>query len=115
MIARVERIEIGRTHAGHILTAYGVAEGIGWSRPQLRPRTGMAGPDGYVVFDMVATPPAPPKPPKSGVAPPPPPPPGATQRLRADTVAPDAMMATALGVRVYGVDGGAEIAFVLRP
>lgn len=114
VIARVDRIEMGRTHSGHILTAYGAAEGMGWSRPQLRPRTGMTGPDGYVVFDMVATPPPPPAPPARG-AQPIPPPPGLTQKLRADTVAPDAMIATALGVRVFGLAGGAEITFVVQP
>lgn len=113
VVARVERLEIGRVHKGFILTAYAQADGIGWSRPQLRPRTGAVGPDGYFEFDFVASP-APPPMPKGG-KPPPPPPPGLTQNLRADTPVSDALLENARGVRVFGALAGAEIGFVTAP
>lgn len=114
VVARVARLEIGRTHDGFILTAYAEADGVGWSRPQLRPRTGTVGPDGFFEFDFVASPAAPPKP-KKGKPPPPPPPPGLTQKLRADTPVSDALMENARGVRVFGAQAGAEISFVAAP
>jgi len=114
VVARVERVELGRTHKGFILTAYAEADGIGWSRPQLRPRTGAVGEDGFFAFDFVASPAGPPKPQKSK-APPPPPPPGLTQKLRADTPVSDALMENAVGVRVFGAQAGAEIGFVVQP
>jgi len=113
VVARVARLEIGRVHKGFILTAYAEADGVGWSRPQLRPHTGMVGPDGYFEFDFVASPAAPPKP-KGGKLPPPLPP-GLTQKLRADTPVSDALLQNARGVRVFGVQAGAEIGFAAAP
>jgi len=114
VVARVERVELGRTHKGFILTAYAEADGIGWSRTQLRPRTGAVGEHGLSTLDYTASPAGPPKPQK-GKAPPPPPPPGLTQKLRADTPVSDALMENAVGVRVFGAQAGAEIGFVVQP
>lgn len=59
-IESVAGIEIGRTSNGLLLTAYGVAPGMGYSLPALRVRReGQPGPDGFIEFDFVASEPIP--------------------------------------------------------
>lgn len=57
-VEQLAGLEIGRTRDGIVLSAYGVAPGIGYSQPTLTPRRGgTLASDGYLDFDFVATPP----------------------------------------------------------
>lgn len=103
-VMQVRNIEIGRTRDGFLITAHGMAAGPGYSRPTLRPRHGGApGPDGYIEFDLVATPPPP------GLALPP----ASAQelRLRADLPVDTATLRGAAGVRVMAAEGGVQLDF----
>ncbi len=55
-VQSVRSIEIGRTRDGFLITAYGVAQGLGYAQPELRPRRdGAPGIDGYIEYDFVAS------------------------------------------------------------
>jgi len=100
----VRGIEVGRTRRGMMITAYGTAPGIGFGAPRLVPRRGgRPGPEGFLDFDFVATPPDPgfelPAGPVKGRA------------LRADLeLAPEALQGAA-GIRVHARVGGMMMPF----
>ena len=100
-VVRIDELELGRLFSGFMLTAVGVAPGLGYFAPELRPRFGgELGPDGFYEFDFVAA--APPEPVKSDVS-------GiAARRIRADfEITPD-MLRAARGVRVWSARGNVE-------
>lgn len=94
--------EIGRTHDGFVLSATGLAQGVGWRAARLRPVTVVAGPDGFIEFVLVAEPPAARDP-------------GLQQRIRADTVLAPEQLAFARGARVSARAGTAETLFPAPP
>ena len=103
-IQAVRTLEIGRTRDGFLLTAYGTAPGLGYSLPTLRPRRGGApGLDGYIEYDFVAT-----EPPAGFDLPP-----GTSQTraLRADLPVTASALRGAAGIRVMGLQGGAQLDF----
>lgn len=54
-VVAVTQVEMGRTRNGLVITAYGLAPGVGYSMPELRPRRdGKPAPDGYIDYDFVA-------------------------------------------------------------
>lgn len=107
-IQSVHAIEIGRTRDGFLVTAHGTAPGLGYAQPTLRPRRGGApGIDGYIEYDFVAT-----EPPVGFDLPP-----GTaqTRRIRADLPVSANVLRGVAGVRVMGLQGGAQLDFVPVP
>lgn len=100
MIDDVSGAQLGRTRDGFLLSAQGSTAGASWRTPRLRPRLGVAGPDGFIEFDFMAAPPAAAEDT-----------PGATQRLRADTVLAPEQLRGAVGARVHGRRSLAEVRF----
>ena len=103
-IQAVRSVEMGRTRDGFLITAYGTAAGLGFSKPALRARrAGAPGADGYIEFDFVAFEPAP------GFNLPP----GNTQTrsVRADLPVPLGALQGALGLRVLSLTGGVQMDF----
>ncbi|TVQ58552.1 MAG: hypothetical protein EA355_01545 [Rhodobacteraceae bacterium] len=97
-LARVSAVEIGRLADGLALTVFGEPPAAGWTRATLEPRGGGLGPDGWLAFDLVASPPREPS-----AAP--------LRPLRADALIPAAALAGAQGLRVHAAGGAAEIVF----
>lgn len=59
-VQALQRVEIGRTRTGYVITAFGTAPGTGWGGATLRARRdGRPGTDGFLDFDFVAVPPDP--------------------------------------------------------
>lgn len=103
-VESVRGIEIGRARDGVVITAYGIAPGLGYSAPRLRERrNGRLGTDGYLDFDFVADAP------DRGFALPK----GEPQAriLRADRLISIEVLRGAAGIRVHGASGGQQIAF----
>ena len=103
-VREVRSVEIGRTRNGFLITAYGVAPGLGYARPTLRPRRdGAPGIDGYLEYDFVASEP----PPGFGL------PEGTPQAraLRADLPVDGSALRGVAGLRVLGLSGAAQISF----
>lgn len=104
-VEQVASLEIGRTRDGIVLTAYGVAPGIGYAAPTLVPRRGgQAASDGFLDFDFVATPPDV----GFGLGQ------GSNSRarlVRADRLIKGQRLRGVVGVRVHGARGGQQIAF----
>lgn len=58
IMAEITGLEVGRTRDGIVLTAIGLAPGIGFAEPRLAARrNGLPDSQGIVDFDFVATPP----------------------------------------------------------
>ncbi|HET7410025.1 MAG TPA: hypothetical protein VFJ13_07475 [Paracoccaceae bacterium] len=107
-IQTVRNVEIGRTRDGFLITAYGMAQGLGYSTPTLRPRRGGApGIDGYIEYDFVAS-----EPPAGFDLPS-----GSPQmrQLRADLPVSANALRGAAGIRVLGLSGGAQLDFAPPP
>lgn len=100
IVATVDRLEIGRTADGFMLTALGATDGLGWTAAQLRPAEPPPGREGWAVFDLVALPPASPEGP-----------PGARGAVRADTPLDPALVGQVEGVFVRALDGAVEGVF----
>ena len=98
-VVEVEDIEIGRTRDGLVITAIGLAPGVGYASPDLRPRRdGQPGPDGYLDFDFVA------RAPLTPVA-------GGQNATRARLIRADHLIAIrdlrgARGIRIHAAEGG---------
>lgn len=107
-VQTVDSVEIGRTRDGFLLTAHGAAPGLGYSLPALRQRRdGAPGIDGYIEYDFVAT-----EPPAgfdlpAGTA--------QTRRLRADLPISVATLRGVAGIRVMGLQSGAQLDFAPVP
>ncbi|GMG81308.1 hypothetical protein LNKW23_05210 [Paralimibaculum aggregatum] len=103
-VQAVQRLEIGRTRAGLMLTAYGTAPGLGFSNPRLVARRGGApASDGMLDYDFVVD-----TPPRGLTMPP--------GTLKARAVRADAELQidtarTARGVRVHATVGGVQMFF----
>lgn len=103
-IERVLNLEIGSTRDGFMISATGLAPGLGYSRPQLRPRRqGAPGPDGFIDLDFVAQ--APDSRLKLGV--------GETsaRHLQVGLPVKPSDLRGAAGIRVHGLAGGLQMAF----
>ena len=56
--SRIDNLELGRLYRGYMLTAIGLAPGLGYWDPKLVIRyNGELAPDGFYEFDLVARPP----------------------------------------------------------
>lgn len=98
-VVEVRDIEIGRIRNGLVITAVGTAPGVGYSRPELRPRReGQAGPDGYLDFDFVAR--APRQPPATSDAP------ARARSVRADRLIEINDLRGVRGIRIHAAEGG---------
>lgn len=98
-VVEVRDIEIGRIRNGLVITAIGTAPGLGYSRPELRPRRGgRAGPDGYLDFDFVAR--APRQPPAASDAP------ARARTVRADRLIEINDLRGVRGIRIHATEGG---------
>jgi hypothetical protein len=97
-LARVTNVEIGRLANGVALTVFGEPPAPGWARAALLPRGDGPGPDGWLTFDLVGTPPLAP------ISSP-------IRALRADALIPTAALAGATGVRIRAAEVVAEVAF----
>lgn len=103
-VEAVEKIEIGRTRTGLVITAIGVAPGLGYARPRLRPRReGQPGTDGLIDFDFVATPPDPGLALGQGDV--------RARTLRADYLIDIETLRQARGIRIHGRDRGVQLVF----
>jgi len=103
-IEAVRHIEIGRTRDGYVITARGVAPGLGHGAPELRARReGKAGPDGFIDYDFVAQAPDPTLNLGEGSE--------RARMVRADLLVTARYLQGADGIRVHGVSGGLQMRF----
>jgi len=103
-VEAVRDIEIGRTRNGYVVTAIGIAPGLGYGAPELRARReGAVGPDGYLDYDFVAKAPDPRFRLGEGTA--------QARTVRADLQLLSRDLKGARGIRVHGVSGGLQIDF----
>jgi len=103
-IETVSHIEIGRTRNGYVITARGVAPGLGYGAPELRVRRqGKAGPDGFIDFDFVAQAPDPSFNLGEGTL--------QARAIRADLHVTARELQGAAGIRIHGVSGGLRMLF----
>jgi len=103
-VASVDRLELGVTRDGRLLTAYGAAPTPGWFQALLRPRDdGRLAPDGFLEFDFLAAPPelngADPEALPAGPGVP------AQRAVRADRLLRGGAVQTAAGIRVFAASG----------
>ncbi|MEM7269304.1 MAG: hypothetical protein AAF401_08625 [Pseudomonadota bacterium] len=93
-VVRIDSLELGRLYRGYMLTATGVAPGVGYFAPELRIRYGgELGPDGFFEFDFVAASPADPNAGRDA--------PITARVLRGDFQLSPEMLRAARGVRVW--------------
>ncbi|MEK6216892.1 MAG: hypothetical protein N2B03_06695 [Boseongicola sp.] len=103
-IEAVLHVEIGRTRNGYVITAHGVAPGIGYGAPELRARRqGKAGPDGIIDFDFVAQAPDPNLNLGDG--------PVEARSIQADLLVTAKELEGSAGIRIHGVKGGLQMKF----
>jgi len=103
-VQAVSKIEIGRTRAGFMVSAFGTAPAIGYGRPQLRPRrNGQPGQDGLIDLDFVAIPPSPDFALPQGNP--------RARSLRADLELTGEQLRGARGIRVHATDRGVQMMF----
>lgn len=113
-VLTVEVLEVGRTHNGVTLTAYGLAPHQDWFSPLLQPRRdGLPGPDGFIEFDFLAAPPELNQWPYADPYEPGAPGDAQQRRVRGDAEIPAANLALAAGLRVHAA--GAARAIRLTP
>ena len=104
-VSEVRQIEIGRTRDGLVITAYGVAPGLGYAGPDLRPRRdGRPGPDGFLDYDFVVR--APFDPPAATAEPS-----ARARQVRADELVNIREMRGVQGIRVHAAEGGMMMPF----
>jgi hypothetical protein len=103
-VETVRQIEIGRTRNGYVITAHGVAPGLGHGAPELRARReGKVGPDGFIDYDFVAQAPDPNLNLGQGTV--------QARMIRADLHVTARDLQGAVGVRIHGVSGGLQMLF----
>jgi len=103
-VETVRDVEIGRTRNGYVITAHGLAPGLGYGVPELRPRRqGKPGSDGFIDFDFVAQ--APDASLNLGT--------GAVEArsVRADLHVTERELRGAAGIRIHAVSGGLQMRF----
>lgn len=103
-VESVRNIEIGRTRNGIAVSAFGVAPGLGFGAPELRPRReGKPGPDGMLDFDFVAKAPDARFGLGEGEA--------TARTVRADVLLTPRELAGVIGIRIHGASGGLQMHF----
>ncbi len=103
-VEAVRNVEIGRTRNGYVITARGVAPGLGYGAPELRVRRqGKAGPDGFIDYDFVAQAPDPNFNLGEGAV--------EARAVRADLHVTARDLRGAVGIRIHGVSGGLQLQF----
>jgi len=103
-VEEVRHIEIGRTRNGYVITARGIAPGLGHGKPELRARRdGKVGPDGYIDYDFVAQAPDPGLNLGQGSE--------QASMVRADLQVTARDLRGAIGVRIHAVSGGLQMRF----
>ncbi len=100
----VRHVEIGRTRSGYVITARGIAPGLGHGAPELRARRkGKAGPDGFIDYDFVARAPDPNLNLGQGAV--------QARMVRADLHVTAREFQNAVGIRIHGISGGLQMLF----
>jgi hypothetical protein len=103
-VESVHNIEIGRTRNGIAVTAYGIAPGLGFGAPKLRPRRdGKPGPDGILDFDFVARAPDARFDLGQGAL--------TARAIRADILLSPRELTGVAGIRIHGASGGLQMLF----
>ena len=103
-VEEVRHIEIGRTRNGYVITARGVAPGLGHGAPELRARReGKVGPDGFIDYDFVAKAPDPNLDLGQGTE--------QARMVRADLHVTARDLRGAVGVRIHAISGGLQMLF----
>lgn len=103
-VQEIRAIEVGRTWDGIMVTAFGLAPGLGYAEPRLEARRGgRPAPDGYLDFDFVATAPAPGFEMPRGRP--------EARIMRADRLIGINAARGVAGIRVHAASGGRAIAF----
>ncbi len=103
-VEAVRHIEIGRTRNGYVITARGVAPGLGHGAPELRARReGKLGPDGFIDYDFITRAPDPNFDLGQGTV--------QARMVRADLHVTARELRGAVGVRIHGVSGGLQMLF----
>ena len=103
-VEEVRGIEIGRTRDGIVVTAFGLAPGLGYANPRLEARRGgRPAEDGFLDFDFVATAPDPQTAMPAGLP--------QARLLRADRLIVLDAARRAAGLRIHAARGGRAIAF----
>lgn len=99
-VVEITNLELGRLFRGYMLTAEGLAPGIGYYEPELRPRNdGELAPDGFLEFNFVAAAPEE----VTGTDAP-----EDLRRLRGDVELTPDMLRSARGVRVWAANASVE-------
>ncbi len=103
-VEAVRHIEVGRTRNGYVITAHGIAPGLGYGAPELRARRqGKPGPDGFIDFDFVAQAPDPSFNLGEGAV--------EARAVRADLHVTASDLRGAVGIRSHGTSGGLQMQF----
>ncbi len=103
-VDKVLNVEIGRTRNGYLISATGLAPGLGYGAPELRARReGNPGPDGFIDFDFVAKAPDPRRNLGQGEIP--------ARRITAGLPVRAEELRGATGIRVHGLSGGIMMQF----
>ena len=99
--SRIDNLELGRLHRGYMLTAIGLAPGLGYWDPKLVIRyNGELAPDGFYEFDLVARPPYVQEGSENA--------PITARRIRGDYEITPEMLRSARGVRVWSARDSVE-------
>lgn len=103
-VVRVLNVEMGRTRNGYLISATGIAPGLGYASPELRVRReGRPGPDGFIDFDFIAQAPDPRRNLGRGEV--------AARRINAGLAVLPNELRGAKGIRVHGLNGGIVMQF----
>jgi len=103
-VERVLDLEIGRTRDGFMISVTGLAPGLGYSAPELRPRReGAPGPDGFIDLDFVVQAPDPRL--NLGVGEP------SARHIQVGLPVTPRDLRGATGIRIHGLAGGLQMAF----
>ncbi len=103
-VDKVLNVEIGRTRNGFLISATGLAPGLGYGAPELRARReGRPGPDGFIDYDLVAQAPDPRRNLGQGEV--------SARRITAGLPVRSDALRGATGIRVHGLSGGIMMQF----
>ena len=103
-VDKVLNIEIGRTRNGYVVSVVGLAPGLGYGAPELRPRReGNVGPDGFLDYDFIVQAPDPKLNLGQGEV--------SARRVQMGLQVKAEDLRGATGIRVHAVTGGLQMAF----
>ena len=103
-IEQVLAVEVGRTRNGYVISANGLAPGLGYSAPELRPRRdGRPGLDGFIDYDFTVQAPDPRRQLGQGTP--------SARRIQVRHQIKNDDLRGAIGLRVHGLRGGVQMRF----